>query len=137
MIAEVTSAALMSENKQMSHPASVDSTPTSANQEDHVSMACHGARRLLQMTENLSGIIGIEALTAAQGVDFRAPLKTSAELLKAHRARSARPCPTSRSTATWPTDLRGGRCELVRVRRAECEPPVVGRHCLPVAGGVE
>jgi histidine ammonia-lyase len=76
----------MSENKQMAHPASVDSTPTSANQEDHVSMACHGARRLLQMTENLSGIIGIEAITAAQGVDFRAPLKTGHELLKAHRA---------------------------------------------------
>jgi histidine ammonia-lyase len=86
MIAEVTSAALMSENKQMSHPASVDSTPTSANQEDHVSMACHGARRLLQMTANLAGIIGIEAITAAQGVDFRAPLKTGAELLKAHAA---------------------------------------------------
>ena len=86
MIAEVTSAALMSENKQMSHPASVDSTPTSANQEDHVSMACHGARRLLQMTANLAGIVGIEALTAAQGVDFRAPLKTGVELLKAHAA---------------------------------------------------
>ena len=86
MIAEVTSAALMSENKQMSHPASVDSTPTSANQEDHVSMACHGARRLLQMTDNLAGIIGIEAVTAAQGVDFRAPLKTGFELLKAHAA---------------------------------------------------
>src|SRR4029079_6003970 len=83
MIAEVTSAALMSENKQMSHPASVDSTPTSANQEDHVSMACHGARRLLQMTENLFGIVGIEAITAAQGVDFRAPLTTSPELQKA------------------------------------------------------
>ena len=83
MIAEVTSAALMSENKQMSHPASVDSTPTSANQEDHVSMACHGARRLLQMTENLFGIIGIEAVTAAQGVEFRAPLVTSPELMKA------------------------------------------------------
>jgi histidine ammonia-lyase len=83
MIAEVTSAALMSENKQMSHPASVDSTPTSANQEDHVSMACHGARRLLQMTENLFGIIGIEAVTAAQGVEFRAPLVTSPELVKA------------------------------------------------------
>jgi histidine ammonia-lyase len=92
MIAEVTSAALMSENKQMSHPASVDSTPTSANQEDHVSMACHGARRLLAMTENLAGIVGIEALTAAQGIDFRAPLKTSPELLKAHAAiRSAVP----------------------------------------------
>ncbi len=82
MIAEVTSAALMSENKQMSHPASVDSTPTSANQEDHVSMACHGAHRLLRMTENLSAIIGIEALTAAQGVEFRAPLTTSPELQK-------------------------------------------------------
>jgi histidine ammonia-lyase len=82
MIAEVTSAALMSENKQMSHPASVDSTPTSANQEDHVSMACHGARRLLQMTENLFGIIGIEALTAAQGVELRSPLATSPELQK-------------------------------------------------------
>ncbi|MXN51987.1 histidine ammonia-lyase [Shinella sp. AETb1-6] len=82
MIAEVTSAALMSENKQMAHPASVDSTPTSANQEDHVSMACHGARRLLRMTENLAAIIGIEALTAAQGIEFRAPLVTSPELQK-------------------------------------------------------
>ena len=83
MIAEVTSAALMSENKQMAHPASVDSTPTSANQEDHVSMACHGARRLLRMAGNLSNIIGIEAMTAALGVELRAPLKTSVELSKA------------------------------------------------------
>ncbi|MBU2959307.1 histidine ammonia-lyase [Citreicella sp. C3M06] len=83
MIAEVTSAALMSENKQLSHPASVDSTPTSANQEDHVSMACHGARRLLQMTQNLFHIIGIEALTGAQGVELRGPLTTSAPLCAA------------------------------------------------------
>ncbi|MCX8997233.1 histidine ammonia-lyase [Rhizobiaceae bacterium BDR2-2] len=83
MIAEVTSAALMSENKQMAHPASVDSTPTSANQEDHVSMACHGARRLLAMTENLFAILGIEALAGAQGVELRGPLKTGTELLKA------------------------------------------------------
>lgn len=80
MIAEVTSAALMSENKQMAHPASVDSTPTSANQEDHVSMACHGARRLLPMTENLFAILGIEALAAAQGVELRGPLQTSGAL---------------------------------------------------------
>ncbi|WP_062226590.1 histidine ammonia-lyase [Aureimonas frigidaquae] len=80
MIAEVTSAALMSENKQMAYPASVDSTPTSANQEDHVSMACHGARRLQAMTANLAGIIGIEAMTAAQGVELRAPLRTSPQL---------------------------------------------------------
>lgn len=86
MIAEVTSAALMSENKQMAYPASVDSTPTSANQEDHVSMACHAARRLLQMTDNLFGIIGIEALTATQGVDFRAPLQTGHELQKVRAA---------------------------------------------------
>ena len=83
MIAEVTSAALMAENKQLAHPASVDSTPTSANQEDHVSMACHGARRLLQMTDNLFSIIAIEAVTAAQGVECRGPLTTGAELCKA------------------------------------------------------
>ncbi|OPB29411.1 histidine ammonia-lyase [Bartonella sp. WD12.1] len=77
MIAEVTAAALMSENKQMAHPASVDSTPTSANQEDHVSMACHGSSRLLAMSENLFTIIGIETLVAAQGIECRAPLKTS------------------------------------------------------------
>ena len=76
----VTSAALMSENKQMSQPASVDSTPTSANQEDHVSMACHGARRLLAMTDNLFAIIGIETLAGLQGVDLRAPLATAPEL---------------------------------------------------------
>src|SRR6185437_14824927 len=86
MIAEVTSAALMSENRRMSHPASVDSTPTSANQEDQVSMACHAARRLLPMTDNLAGIIGIEAVTAAQGITFRAPLLTSPELQKAFAA---------------------------------------------------
>jgi histidine ammonia-lyase len=86
MIAEVTSAALMSENKQMAHPASVDSTPTSANQEDHVSMACHAARRLGPMADNLAMIIGIEAVTAAQGIDLRAPLRTSPELSRAMAA---------------------------------------------------
>ena len=80
MIAEVTSAALMSENKQLAHPASIDSTPTSANQEDHVSMACHGARRLGLMTRNLNNILGIEAITAAQGVALRRPLDTSPAL---------------------------------------------------------
>ncbi len=80
MIAEVTSAALMSENKQRAAPCSVDSTPTSANQEDHVSMACHGAARLAAMNANLARIVGIELLTAAQGVGFRAPLRTSPSL---------------------------------------------------------
>jgi len=82
MIAEVTSAALMSENKQRAHPASIDSTPTSANQEDHVSMACHGARRLLPMSDNLFCILAIELLCAAQGVELRAPLTTSPLLAK-------------------------------------------------------
>ena len=72
MIAEVTSAALMSENKHLANPCSTDSTPTSANQEDHVSMAAHGARRLMRMVENLDRILGIELLCAAQGIHFRA-----------------------------------------------------------------
>lgn len=83
MIAEVTSAALMSENKQRAAPCSVDSTPTSANQEDHVSMAAHGARRLFDMNRNLSGIVGVELLTAAQGVELRHPLATSPALARA------------------------------------------------------
>ncbi len=83
MIAEVTTAALMSENKQMAAPCSVDSTPTSANQEDHVSMAAHAARRLLPMAENLRRIVGIELLVAAQGVEMRTPLKTSVALTHA------------------------------------------------------
>ncbi|MBL4916408.1 histidine ammonia-lyase [Szabonella alba] len=80
MIAEVTTAALMSENKHLANPCSTDSTPTSANQEDHVSMAAHGARRLGRMNDNLAVILGVEALCAAQGVDFRAPLVTSPAL---------------------------------------------------------
>ena len=71
MIAEVTAAAIFAENKQRATPASIDSTPTSANQEDHVSMAAHGARRLAEMNTNLSRIIGIELLVAAQGIDLR------------------------------------------------------------------
>ncbi|MEZ5725618.1 MAG: histidine ammonia-lyase [Paracoccaceae bacterium] len=82
MIAEVTTAALMSENKHLAAPCSVDSTPTSANQEDHVSMAAHGARRLGLMARNLAVIVGVEALCSAQGIEFRAPLKTSAALAR-------------------------------------------------------
>lgn len=85
MTAEVA-AAFMSENKQMSHPASVNSTPMSADQEDHVSMACHGARRLLPMTDNLYTIVAIEAMCAAQVIDLRAPLATSRRLRAVHEA---------------------------------------------------
>ncbi|MEP5729913.1 MAG: histidine ammonia-lyase [Sulfitobacter sp.] len=77
MIAEVTTAALMSENKHLANPCVTDSTPTSANQEDHVSMAAHGARRLGVMNDNLARILGVELLCATQGIEFRAPLKTS------------------------------------------------------------
>ena len=80
MIAEVTSAALMSENKALANPRVVDSTPTSANQEDHVSMACHGARRLAEMTDNLANILAVEAIAGAQGIELREPLTTSASL---------------------------------------------------------
>lgn len=80
MIAEVTTAALMSENKHLAHPTVTDSTPTSANQEDHVSMAAHGARRLRRMVENLDRILGVELVCAAQGIEFRSPLKTSQPL---------------------------------------------------------
>jgi histidine ammonia-lyase len=80
MIAQVTAAALVAENKQRAYPASIDSIPTCANQEDHVSMATHGARRLLAMARNVAHIVGIELLAAAQGCDFHAPLRSSDRL---------------------------------------------------------
>jgi histidine ammonia-lyase len=85
MIAHVTAAALASENKSLAHPASVDSLPTSANQEDHVSMATFAARRLNDMAHNTAVIVGIELLAAAQGVDFHRPLKSSPHLEHVHR----------------------------------------------------
>ncbi len=86
MIAHVTAAALVSENKQRATPASVDSIPTSANQEDHVSMAAHAARRLLPMAANTAAVLGIELLAAAQGCDFHAPLRSSPALERARTA---------------------------------------------------
>ena len=80
MIAQVTAAALVSENKSLAHPSSIDSLPTSANQEDHVSMATYAARRLCDMARNAADIIAIELLAAAQGVDMRLPLMTSPAL---------------------------------------------------------
>jgi len=80
----VTAAALASENKSLAHPASVDSLPTSANQEDHVSMATFAARRLREMAENTANIVAIELLAAAQGIDLRQPLATSPRLREAH-----------------------------------------------------
>jgi histidine ammonia-lyase len=82
MIPQVTAAALVSENKQRAYPASVDSIPTSANQEDHVSMSAHAARRLTAMSENAVTIVGIELLAAAQGCDFHSPLTSSNDIEK-------------------------------------------------------
>jgi len=84
MIAQVTAAALASENKSLAHPASVDSLPTSANQEDHVSMATYAARRLHAMLDNTAGIVAIEWLSAAQALDFHRPLKSSPPLEVLH-----------------------------------------------------
>ncbi|MBB4087588.1 histidine ammonia-lyase [Sphingomonas carotinifaciens] len=93
MIPQVTAAALVSENKQRAYPASVDSIPTSANQEDHVSMAAHGSRRLLDMADNATAVIGIELLAAAQGCDFHRPLVSSVAL-EAARAHLRAAVPT-------------------------------------------
>jgi histidine ammonia-lyase len=84
MVAHVTAAALASENKSLAHPASVDSLPTSANQEDHVSMSTFAARRLAEMVENSRGIVAIELLAACQALEFRRPLKSSDVLEKIH-----------------------------------------------------
>ena len=85
MIAQVTSAALASENKSLAYPSSVDSLPTSANQEDHVSMATYAGRRLKDMAENTAGILGIELLATAQGMDFRAPKLSSPKIEEAKK----------------------------------------------------
>jgi histidine ammonia-lyase len=84
MMAQVTAAALVSENKTIAAPCSVDSIPTSANQEDHVSMATHAARRLRPRVENAAGVVGVELLAAAQGIDFHRPARSSAVLEQIH-----------------------------------------------------
>ena len=86
MIAQVTAAALVSENKSLAFPASVDTIPTSAGQEDHVSMATHGALKARRIARNAAGVIGVELLAAAQGIDFHKPLKTSPSLQSAMEA---------------------------------------------------
>ncbi len=83
-MAQIVAAALASENKALAHPSSVDSLPTSANQEDHVSMSTHAARRLTEMADNTAGIVAIELLAAAQGIEFHRPLRSSDALEAAH-----------------------------------------------------
>jgi histidine ammonia-lyase len=86
MIAQITAAALAAENKQRAAPASIDTIPTSANQEDHVSMATHAARRIGEMADNAAYVAAIEILAAAQGLDFRAPLRSSLPLERVRAA---------------------------------------------------
>jgi histidine ammonia-lyase len=110
MLPQVTAAALVSENKGLAHPASVDSLPTSANQEDHVSMATGAALRLSAMAGNTAAIVAIELLAAAQGIDLRAPLATSAPLQQAHAIVRGR-------AAFWDRD-RAFAPDLARLREA-------------------
>ncbi len=112
MIAHVTAASLASENKSLAHPASVDSLPTSANQEDHVSMATFAARRLQPMIDNVAHILGIELLAAAQGIDFLRPLQSSAALEQVHALLRAG-CPAMMQDRYLAPDIEAAT-ELVR-----------------------
>ena len=109
MMVQIVAAALASENKMLSHPASVDSIPTSANQEDHVSMATHGAARLHDMLDNTANIVAIELLSAAQGIDFHQPHTSSSLLQEAHAAirRISPPYETDRSLKPDVDELAG------------------------------
>jgi histidine ammonia-lyase len=112
MLAQVTAAALVSENKQRAYPASVDSIPTSANQEDHVSMAAHGARRLLAMNDNARNVVAIELMTAAQGCDFHHGMRSSAPLEAVRHAVRSRIAPLAEDRFLYP-DLQAAH-ELVQ-----------------------
>lgn len=122
MIAHVTAAALASENKSLAHPASVDSLPTSANQEDHVSMATFAARRLQPMTDNVARILGIEWLAAAQAIEFHRPLTSSTVLEQAHALLRER-CPAMMQDRYLAPDIeaaaaRVADASLARILRA-------------------
>ena len=104
MIAQVTAAALVSENKLLAHPASVDTISTSAGQEDHVSMAAHGARRLAQMAQNTSNVVAIELLAAAQGIEFHRPLRSS-EILESLLAQLRTEVPSYDSDRFFAPDI--------------------------------
>ena len=121
MIAHVTAASLASENKRLAHPASVDSLPTSANQEDHVSMATFAARRLQPMIANVAHILGIELLASAQGIDFLRPLQSSAVLEQVHALLRAQ-CPAMMQDRYLAPDIEAAsalvrRGDLARILR--------------------
>jgi histidine ammonia-lyase len=124
MIAQVTTAALVSENKQLSHPAVVDTVPTSANQEDHVSMAAHAARRLLDMAENTRHVIAIELLAAAQALEFHRPLRSSPTLEAVHAAIREQVAPWD-SDRYFAPDIAAVHQLLASGRLRELAPPAV------------
>ncbi len=130
MIAHVTAAALASENKQKAHPACVDSIPTSANQEDHVSMATHGALRLVEMGANTAVIVGIELLAAAQGVEFHRPLETSPTLANAMKEIRKR-VKTYTEDHYWAPDIR----QASRMVKEGVFLDFIGRGLLPSVSG--
>ncbi len=126
MIAQVTAAALASENKALAHPRSVDSLPTSANQEDHVSMATNAAARLVPMAGNTAAIVAVELLAAAQGVDLRRPLSTSPKLAAAHAAIRACAAHWDADRAFAP-DLAAVRARVESGEFLRCVPPLLGQ----------
>ena len=125
MLAQVTAAALVAENRQRAHPASVDSIPTSANQEDHVSMATHAARRLLPMAGNLTHILAIEYLAAAQGCDFHAPLRSSLRLEQV-RARLRARVPTLDNDRHFAPDIEAAAALVPGLAALAPLPPLEG-----------
>ena len=112
MIPQVTAAALVSENKSLAYPASVDSIPTSAGQEDHVSMAPIAARKARRIVENAAGVVAVELLAAAQGVDFHAPLRTSAALQDLH-ARIRAISPHLSTDRYWADEMKALQCAVL------------------------
>ncbi len=126
MIAQVTAAALASENKALAHPRSVDSLPTSANQEDHVSMATNAAARVVPMAGNTAAIVAVELLAAAQGVDLRRPLSTSPKLAAAHAAIRACAAHWDADRAFAP-DLAAVRARVESGEFLRCVPPLLGQ----------
>jgi histidine ammonia-lyase len=104
MMAQVTAAALVSENKSLAHPASIDTIPTSAGQEDHVSMAPIAGRKAAQIARNAAGVVAVELMTSAQAVDFHPPLKTSAKLQAVH-AKVREITPRFTSDRYWADEL--------------------------------
>jgi histidine ammonia-lyase len=132
MIAHVTAAALASENKSLAHPASVDSLPTSANQEDHVSMATFAARRLQPMIANVAHILGIEWLAAAQGVEFLRPLRSSAPLEAVHGLLRQR-CPAMMQDRYLAPDIEAAAAAVLKGQAAGVLRQLAGLPVLWVA----